>query len=101
MNRFVILTACMWAGLTAAVWSADGINYSEHVWNLKRISGTAWIESLDHEPMLIRRNRKLYPGQTLRTDTRTRLQLTRGKERIQVGSSTVYGPSGISASETR
>ncbi len=62
---------------------------SEHAWKLSKINGKAWIEVPGHETFRVKRNRYLFPGQTLSTNARTRLLLTRGKERIQVGSNTV------------
>ncbi|WP_172891521.1 FecR family protein [Cohaesibacter sp. ES.047] len=60
----------------------------DHVWRLGKVSGEAWIETRNREPMRVYKNRMLFPGQTLTTGSRTRLLLTRGKERIQIGSNT-------------
>ena len=67
----------------------DDADASEPFWHISKMSGKAWIEVPGREPMRVQRNRTLYPGQTLTTADRTRLQLTHGKQRIQVGSNTV------------
>ncbi|WP_319530076.1 FecR family protein [uncultured Cohaesibacter sp.] len=87
-NFIVAILALLVLGLSNPVFASSDDIISEHVWLLSKVSGEAFIESKGHEPMRVYKNRKLYPGQSLVTGARTRLLLTRGKERIQVGSNT-------------
>lgn len=90
LNRiFLVFVSFACLLFSGVVW-ADGHNsQSGHVWSVSKINGIAYIEAEGREPLRIRRDRSLFPGQTLRTVSRTRLLLTRGKERIQVGSNTI------------
>ena len=87
-----LLVGVVAMGLAWLLWPFEGHaqdlqTIEQSVWTLDKVTGDAWIESPGHEPMLVRRDRKLYPGQTLTTAHRTRLRLVRGEEQIQVGSS--------------
>ncbi|WP_157967679.1 FecR family protein [Cohaesibacter intestini] len=91
MTRFPFLAALISAVfcLTQPVWAKDDIKASDTAWRISKVSGDAWIEVPNREKMRLMRNRVLFPGQTLITSDRTRLQLVHGKQRIQVGSNTV------------
>lgn len=77
------------AFITLGIFTSQAFAYDGHAWKLSKINGKAWIEVSGREPMRVMRNQLLYPGQQLQTANRTRLLLTRGKERIQVGSNTI------------
>ena len=96
MKLFLLAISAIVMGLPSLVWANDTDNLGQHIWQLSKINGKAWIEATNKEPMLVRRNRQLFPGQTLSTANRTRLQLSRGKERIQVGSNTLLSLPGAS-----
>jgi len=91
MTRFPFIAAFVGAVLclTHPGWAKDSIKASDTAWRIGKVSGDAWIEVPNREKMRLTRNRILYPGQTLITADRTRLQLVHGKQRIQVGSNTV------------
>lgn len=83
MLRLIAIAFIALGALTSQAFAHDG-----HAWKLSKINGKAWVEVSGREPIAVMRNQYLYPGQELRTANRTRLLLTRGKERIQVGSNT-------------
>ena len=75
--------------LHAPAVQAQGLDdATSDIWKIAKISGSARIETPGHEPMWIKKGRVLFAGQTLMTGARTRLQMTNGKQRIQVGSNT-------------
>lgn len=84
MYRILAIAFFALVALSPQAFAHDG-----HAWKLSKINGKAWIEVPGREPMRVTRDRVLYPGQQLQTSGRTRLLLTRGKERIQVGSNTI------------
>lgn len=58
-------------------------------WEVRKISGSAWLLQSNQEKIQLQKNSTLQPGNTLKTGDRSRVLLARGKERIQVGSNTV------------
>ncbi|WP_119306703.1 FecR domain-containing protein [Cohaesibacter haloalkalitolerans] len=58
-------------------------------WTVKKVTGLAYIAEKGATAIKVRQGSILAPGQTLSTSNRTRLLLTRGKERIQVGPGTI------------
>nr|WP_321458088.1 FecR domain-containing protein [uncultured Cohaesibacter sp.] len=64
---------------------AHAFSQTNASWTVQKITGTAYIAQKGADASVVRRGSVLHPGQTLSTQARTRLLLTRGKERIQVG----------------
>nr|WP_319392016.1 FecR domain-containing protein [uncultured Cohaesibacter sp.] len=58
-------------------------------WTVQKITGLAYIAEKGVPAIKVRQGSILAPGQTLSTSNRTRLLLTRDKERIQVGPGTI------------
>nr|WP_319484058.1 FecR domain-containing protein [uncultured Cohaesibacter sp.] len=58
-------------------------------WTVEKVTGLAYIAEKGVPPIKVRHGSVLAPGQTLSTSDRTRLLLSRGKERIQVGPGTI------------
>lgn len=90
MTRFPFIVAIMSFVLCLAQpgWAKGELEVLT-TWRIGKLSGDAWIEAPNREKMRLRSDRVLFPGQTLITADRTRLQLVHGKQRIQVGSNTV------------
>ena len=76
-------------GLMQPAWANESAKILGTEWRIGKLSGNAWIQTPGHEQMRLKSGRVLFPGQTLTTASRTRLQLVHGKQRIQVGSNTV------------
>lgn len=79
-----ILTAYLSFVTVALAQNAD--EPFEHIWTVGKVTGTAWIISENQEKIQVEENHRFGPGQTLITSSRTRVQLKRKDERIQVGS---------------
>jgi hypothetical protein len=62
---------------------------SGHSWKVTKVFGSAWIAAKGVKPRKVSKGSMLNPGETLSTRGRTKLMLSRGKERIQVGSNAV------------
>lgn len=62
---------------------------TKHSWKVSKIFGQAWIAATGVKARKVSKGSMLNPGETLSTRGRTKLLLSRGKERIQVGSNAV------------
>lgn len=62
---------------------------ADQSWEVRRISGSAWLLQTGHQQVQLEKNSIVQPGNTLKTGDRSRVLLARGKERIQVGSNTI------------
>lgn len=62
---------------------------ADEAWEVRRISGSAWLLQTGQDQVQLKKNSTLQPGNTLKTGDRSRVLLARGKERIQVGSNTI------------
>jgi hypothetical protein len=62
---------------------------ADQTWEVRRISGSAWLLQNGQNQVLLKKNSMVQPGNMLKTGDRSRVLLARGKERIQVGSNTV------------
>ncbi|MCT4654937.1 MAG: FecR family protein [Cohaesibacter sp.] len=58
-------------------------------WLIKKVSGDAWITTLEEQTIEVRKGMYFKPGQTLKTASRSRVLLSRNKERLQVGADTI------------
>ncbi len=86
---FIIVLIGVVFSLMQPAWANESSKMLGTEWRIGKLSGNAWVETPGHEQMRVTSSRVLFPGQTLVTASRTRLQLIHGKQRIQVGSNTV------------
>jgi hypothetical protein len=61
------------------------------VWTVSKSSGEAWVVSTDPQPVSLKQEESLKPGDTIRTGRNGRVLLTRGEETILISPNSVIG----------
>nr|WP_321462800.1 FecR domain-containing protein [uncultured Cohaesibacter sp.] len=89
MRAIILFAIMLFFSLAPVAQGQEKQHFLLDSWKIGKISGAARIEVPGHEAMVITKGRVLFPGQTLMTGHRTRLQMTNGKQRLQLGSNTV------------
>src|SRR4051812_46868134 len=86
MNGFLRIAA-----LSLALSVASAAGAEEAVWRVSKSSGEVWMSATGVQPVSLKQEDALKPGDTIRTGRNGRVLLVRGEEKIMVAPNSVVG----------
>src|SRR3954468_17534475 len=79
------------AALSLALSLASAAGAEEAVWRVSKSSGEVWMSTTGVQPVSLKQEDALKPGDTIRTGRNGRVLLVRGEEKIMVAPNSVIG----------